>query len=146
MNPAIRKATIEDIDAIYRIELEGQSRWSRSQFADELKLNFSNINVMENGGLIIGFAVVWNVADEIQLNNIGVKKEYRRNGLGTLMLDHIIACTRYAGPPRKIYLEVSVNNASALSFYRKNGFIEMGRRKNYYDSVDAILMERELQA
>ena len=145
MNPVIRKATTEDIDAIYRIELEGQARWRRNQFADELKLNFSNFPVMETGGAIIGFAVVWNVADEIQLNNIGIKKEHRRQGLGTILLNHIIS-SPHAGPPRKIYLEVSANNAPAQSFYRKNGFIEMGRRTNYYDSVDAILMKRELRA
>jgi len=145
MNPVIRKATTEDIDAIYRIELEGQARWSRSQFADELKLRFSNFPVMESGGVIIGFAVVWNVADEIQLNNIGIKKEHRHRGLGTVMLNHIISYP-HAVPPRKIYLEVSVNNAPARSFYRKNGFIETGRRTNYYDSIDAILMERELRA
>jgi ribosomal-protein-alanine acetyltransferase len=145
MNPVIRKATTEDIDAIYRIELEGQARWSRTQFADELKLRFSNFPVMEMSGVIIGFAVVWNVADEMQLNNIGIKKEDRRRGLGTLMLNHIISYPR-AVESRKIYLEVSVDNGAARSFYKKNGFIEIGRRKNYYDSVDAILMERELRA
>jgi ribosomal-protein-alanine N-acetyltransferase len=145
MNPVIRKATTEDIDAIYHIELDGQARWSRSQFADELKLTFSYFPVMEMSGVIIGFAVVWNVADEIQLNNIGIIKKQRRRGLGSALLDHIISYPR-AVPPRKIYLEVSVNNAAALSFYRKHGFIEIGRRKNYYDRVDAILMERELRA
>jgi ribosomal-protein-alanine N-acetyltransferase len=145
MNPVIRKATTEDINAIYRIELEGQARWSRNQFADELELRFSNFPVMERDGAIIGFAVAWNVADEIQLNNIGIKKENRRRGLGTVMLNHIIASPR-AVPPKKIYLEVGVDNGPALSFYRKSGFIEAGRRKNYYDSIDAILMERELRA
>ncbi len=145
MNPVIRKATPEDIDAVYGIETEGQARWSRNQFAEELKLTFSNFPVMEMSGAIIGFAVVWHVADEIQLNNIGIKKEHRRRGLGTVMMNHIISYPR-AVPPRKIYLEVSVDNGPALSFYRKNGFIEIGRRKNYYDSVDAILMERELRA
>jgi ribosomal-protein-alanine N-acetyltransferase len=145
MNPLIRRATAGDIDAIYRIELEGQARWSRNQFADELKLKFSNFRVMESSGVIIGFAVAWNVADEIQLNNIGIKKEHRRQGLGTVMLNHIITFP-HAGMPRKIYLEVSVKNAPAQAFYRKNGFMEIGCRKNYYDSVDAILMERELRA
>jgi ribosomal-protein-alanine N-acetyltransferase len=145
MNPVIRKATTEDIDAIYRIELEGQARWSRNQFSDELELRFSNFPVMERDGAIIGFAVAWNVADEIQLNNIGIKNEDRRRGLGTVMLNHIIS-SPHAGPLKKIYLEVSVDNGPARSFYRKNGFIETGRRKNYYDSIDAILMERELRA
>ena len=145
MNPVIRKAAAEDIDAIYRIELEGQARWSRNQFAEELNLRFSNIPVLETNGVVIGFAVVWSVADEIQLNNIGIQKEHRRRGLGTLMLNHIISYHR-AVPPRKIYLEVSVENGPARSFYAKIGFIEIGWRKNYYDSVDAILMERGLRA
>ena len=145
MSPVIRKATADDLESICRIEQEGQGRWSRIQFADELKLNFSRVYVIEDGGAVIGFAVAWIVADEIQLNNIGIKKEFRRRGLGTLIMNKIIMHPDDAGPRKKIYLEVSAQNKPAILFYRNNGFIEMGRRKNYYDSIDAILMERELR-
>src|SRR4030042_1781657 len=110
MSPVIRKATADDLESICRIEQEGQGRGSRIQFADELKLNFSRVYVIEDGGAVIGFAVAWIVADEIQLNNIGIKKEFRRRGLGTLIMNKIIMHPDDAGPRKKIYLEVSAQN------------------------------------
>jgi [ribosomal protein S18]-alanine N-acetyltransferase len=142
MKPKIRTATPDDIDAIRLIEGEGQDRWSRVQFADELKLNFSTVHVLLDGDDVIGFAVTWNVAGDIQLNNIGVRNQYRRRGMGSLLMSYIVISAAKEGYSGRIYLEVSAENAAAQMFYRKHGFIETGRRKNYYDGVDAILMER----
>lgn len=148
MNPTIRRATEADVDAMYVIEQEGHARWNRRQFEDELSLAFSRVYIIENGSGIIGFAVVWLVADEIQLNNIGIRKERRREGHATKLLDRIISDAGTDGSPyrpSKLFLEVSARNMVAQMFYRNSGFIETGRRKHYYDGVDAILMERELR-
>ena len=47
----------------------------------------------------------------------------------------------------RLLLEVRASNAAAIGLYRKYGFIETGRRKNYYPLPeggyeDAILMEK----
>jgi [ribosomal protein S18]-alanine N-acetyltransferase len=144
MNPTIRRANGSDIEAIYAIELEGHARWNRRQFSDELGLSFSRVYIIEDGGDVIGFAVAWIVADEIQLNNIGIRKDHRLRGLGTRLLEYIISSAGKTHKPVKIFLEVSSLNTVAQAFYRKNGFVEIGRRSNYYDNVDAILMERVL--
>ena len=140
----IRTAAAGDIDAVYDIEREGHARWDRRQFADELGLNFSRFYVLEEDSDIVGFAVAWIVADEIQLNNIGIRRDRRLRGLGSRLLERVISDAREAHGPVKIFLEVSELNTAARTFYRKAGFIETGRRKNYYDDVDAILMERVL--
>ena len=145
MNPTIRRAAEADIDAIYTIEREGHARWNRRQFSDELGLNFSRMYVIEDDGAILGFAVAWIVADEIQLNDIGIRKDRRRHGLATLLLDRIISDARETHGPARVFLEVSEENAAARAFYRNNGFVETGRRSNYYDNVDAIMMERVLE-
>ena len=46
----------------------------------------------------------------------------------------------------KIYLEVRSGNQRARAFYLKNGFTELGIRKNYYKNPteDAILMSLDL--
>jgi [ribosomal protein S18]-alanine N-acetyltransferase len=144
MNPVIRKATAGDLDALYAIEQQGQARWTRGQFEDELRIAFSDVRVVDDGGTVIGFAVVWNVADEIQLNNIGVSRGCRRRGVGRMLIEHIVASGRGCGK-RKICLEVSERNETAQRFYLNSGFTESGRRKRYYDGIDAILMERELE-
>ena len=44
---------------------------------------------------------------------------------------------------QRILLEVRAGNAAAQALYRRNGFIECGRRKGYYGGVeDAVLMEK----
>ncbi|MBN2078800.1 MAG: ribosomal protein S18-alanine N-acetyltransferase [Spirochaetes bacterium] len=142
--PVIRKAGPEDIEAIYAIEQEGRGRWNRRQFSDELSLAFSRFAVMELDGDIVGFTVAWIVGDEIQLNNIGVKRDCRRRGLGSILIEDL----RKPGisPPlkRKILLEVSALNLAAIGLYRSKGFVETGRRRSYYDDTDAILMELAL--
>lgn len=145
MAPVIRKATAGDLDAMHLIEEQGQARWNRRQFEDELHLSFSDVWVLDDGDSVVGFAVTWTVADEIQLNNIGIREDSRRRGLGTLLIDSIIASARSSGRARKIFLEVSERNERARLFYRSGGFTESGRRKRYYDGIDAILMERELR-
>ncbi|MBN1498201.1 MAG: ribosomal protein S18-alanine N-acetyltransferase [Spirochaetes bacterium] len=142
MEPMIRPATPEDINDLLLIESEGQNRWNRGQFAEELKLNFSAVHIIEEQGEVAGFAVIWHVAGDIQLNNIGVRKKYRRRGMGSLLMNHVVTTSFDHGSPGKIFLEVSAENRSALLFYRKHGFTETGRRKNYYNGIDAILMER----
>ncbi|HOD16455.1 MAG TPA: ribosomal protein S18-alanine N-acetyltransferase [Spirochaetota bacterium] len=144
MVPVIRKATAGDLDAMHLIEGQGQARWNRRQFEDELRLAFSDVWVLDDGGQVVGFAVTWTVADEIQLNNIGIREDSRRRGLGAVLMDHIIAAARRGGSARAVFLEVSEQNERARLFYRSCGFIERGRRKRYYDGIDAILMEREL--
>ena len=44
----------------------------------------------------------------------------------------------------KICLEVDSTNVSALKLYTNLGFIEVGMRKKYYQSKDAILMDLDI--
>ena len=43
---------------------------------------------------------------------------------------------------KSITLEVREDNISAIKVYEKLGFKRKAIRKNYYDGVDGILMER----
>ena len=145
MMTKIRKATHADIEKICEIEISGAAYWNKQQFMAELKLDFGNFIVLEANLEVIGYAVSWYVTDEIQLNNLVIKPEYRRKGMGTILLEHILTDSYTREPlPRSIILEVSNENRAAIQFYKKNGFIETGRRKNYYKHSDAILMIKEI--
>ena len=139
----IRRARKRDVRSIYQIENQSFTKpWKQKSFLRELQLPFSLFYVAEIEREIIAYIIAWNVKSEIQLNKIAVKPEFRLHGIGTALLHYLIA--KVQATAQEIHIEVRENNHSALIFYRKNGFIEIGKRKNYYLHEDAILMKREI--
>lgn len=94
---------------------------------------------------ISGVLGLWLMAGEAHVMTIGVRNNYRRQGVGQLLLTAAIelarSCSAFA-----ITLEVRRTNKEAVSLYAKNGFTERGVRKNYYQETgeDAVIMTREL--
>jgi ribosomal-protein-alanine N-acetyltransferase len=64
----------------------------------------------------------------------------RRKGLGTRLLDALLAAARETHST-SVFLEVRESNAAARSLYEKAGFNQTDRRKSYYTNPpeDAIL-------
>lgn len=111
--------------------------WDADDFRD-LKKSGCEIVASENG------FIVWRtVADESEIITIGVHPDARGTGIAMAMLTLLETEVKKAGV-KKIFLEVSAENAPAIALYKKCGFIENGRRPKYYDGIDAILMEKEI--
>ncbi len=141
--PATRKACEKDIPSVLKIEKETINSWTANQFADEINNNNSFFYVLERDETIIGYIVVWKVYDEIHLNSIAITEKERGNSLGNLLIDSVINEIKPDCITR-IILEVRSRNKSAISFYDKLGFRNIGTRKKYYDDDDAIIMEKLL--
>ncbi len=139
----IRKALFTDIDLILQIEQDSEGTWSYNQFIVELKHEFSLFLVAEYENNLAGYIIAWKVSDEIQLNNIAVKKELRKHGIGSRLLSEMIN-QNYGQTYTSIFLEVRSRNTNAINFYKDNGFTKTGVRKNYYNDDDAFLMEKKL--
>lgn len=88
---------------------------------------------------LIGFIHIQDLIDEIDVINIVIGEENRRKGYASKLIEHVI---NYA-QDKKIILEVSDQNTSALNLYKKYNFIEINRRKGYYNGIDAIIMEKK---
>ena len=71
------------------------------------------------------------VIDEIDIIEIGVIKEHRRQGVAYKLVSHLQKHCIKNGI-RKIFLCVAENNIAAISLYEKTGFNKIGIRKNYY--------------
>lgn len=142
-NIRIRKATKNDVDAIFAIEQQSEGDWKKEFFHNELKNSFANVWTAEIGNEIAGFAVVWCAADELQLNDIAVNPAFRRQGVASAMLE-FITNFRYAVKPKRLVLEVREKNAGAIAFYKVHNFIVTGKRPNYYGNDNALLMEKAL--
>ena len=116
--------------------------WNMDILRDELTSNTSQFICATYENKIVGFAGIKIILDEADMMNIAVRKDYRRQGIATLLLNHILTICQEKGI-KTIHLEVNEENFSAISLYQKIGFTECGRRKQYYDNqYDAILMKK----
>ena len=76
---------------------------------------------------------------------ISVKKKYWGQGIGTRLMDTMIAFSRENGQTEILHLGVRAENENAVKLYKKKGFIEVGRHKNFFKIDgkyhDEILMD-----
>lgn len=120
--------------------------WSEGVFRSALDSPGTAILLAEGAdGALLGYAVLYTVLDEGNLDNIAVAPGSRRQGVGDALLSAVTALCRKRGLER-LMLEVRASNAPAVALYEKHGFAAVGRRKNYYEKPreDAILMTAEL--
>ncbi len=92
--------------------------------------------------------VLWRIAaDEAEILTIGVLPDYRRRGVAHFLLETSISAMRQHGVAR-LFLEVAVNNAAAISLYRCFGFQAEGQRPAYYRTasgpIDAAIFVKHL--
>jgi len=90
---------------------------------------------------IFGFAGLWMMADEAHIINIAVREQYRRQGIGELLLIAMIDLA-VEMKARFIVLEARVSNTIAQGLYAKYGFKAVGIRRAYYtdNHEDAVMM------
>lgn len=120
--------------------------WTRGNFADSLAAGYGAW-LAEEGGRMVGYAVMMQVVDEAHLLNISVLPELQHGGRGSALLLHLFDQARRQGATRML-LEVRPGNVAGQDFYRRYGFAEIGRRPDYYPvhagREDAIVMARDL--
>jgi len=147
MNIWIKRADINDLDSIFKIEKETFSDyWSYdSLYEDICKTPISYYLVAGFDEEVVGYIGMWHVLDESHIMNIAVDKRYRNMGIGTLLLSSLIDYSKDTGI-KKMTLEVREHNENALKLYEKHGFVRDGIRKEYYRDTkeDAIIMWKEL--
>ncbi len=94
---------------------------------------------------LLGYVGAWFDGDVVQVMTIGVAPHAQRRGLGTVLLDGLLAHARDVGA-QSVLLEVRVDNDPAIALYERAGFTVLGRRHRYYqpEDVDAWTMRKEL--
>lgn len=91
-----------------------------------------------------GFILVRRVLDETEILTLAIAPEQRRKGLAAALLAHAGAQARHglaAQEKAVLHLEVRESNTAAIALYRHFGFVETGRRANYYQGETALLMQ-----
>jgi len=80
-----------------------------------------------DSGKIIGFAstfIAWYswIGKSLYLDDLYIIDEYRKNGLGSRLMDEVICLARRQGC-KKIRWQVSRWNENAIKFYKKKGAV-----------------------
>lgn len=142
----IRGWKFEDILRISELETEcfPKEPWSYRMLADSFENeNFVGILCEENGE-IAGYGGVTVGYDTADIDNIAVSERYRGCGMGAVLLEELVRVARERGAA-KIFLEVRVSNAVAMSLYLKHGFKGVYARTRYYtDGEDCLVMARNI--
>ena len=142
----LRRWKYEDILRISELEKEcfPQEPWSYRMLADSFENeNFVGILCEENGE-IAGYGGVTVGYDTADIDNIAVSERYRGCGMGAVLLEELVRAARERGAA-KIFLEVRVSNAVAMSLYLKHGFKGVYARTRYYtDGEDCLVMARNI--
>lgn len=143
MNLFIRKMTLNDLEQVVAIDqISFPLPWPPHSFRYELTDNpTSRCWVAEAEGGVVAMLVGWLVMDEIHIATLATHPAFRRRGIGKRLLLHALRSAQAEGAV-KAFLEVRESNKTAQEMYRSFGFVEDGRRKEYYkdNAENAILM------
>ena len=147
MDFKISKMSIEDLKSIKSIlTTDFDNFWSFDILEEELECSNSYVIVARDiNNTIVGFAGIKVILDEADIMNIVVKKDFRNNGIGSLLLDYLISYSKSINL-KTITLEVNEINIPAIKLYEKFDFEKLGIRKKYYNGEnDAIIMSKNFK-
>ncbi len=138
----IKELTEKDIAEIAELDKICFSvPWSYNSFLAELQNPIARYLVAKVGGHCIGYCGFWVAYDCGDITNIAVHPDYRRRGIGSMLVSSMLSLARREGLA-SMNLEVRKSNIAAQSLYSKYGFEIAGTRKGYYSDnrEDALIM------
>jgi len=147
---SISRMSEHDLLEVVEIEEEsGLSRWGWAAYYAELQSGNRDLmlialptkaSIIEHRR-IAGYIVARETAGELHINNVAVRQQYRRRGIGRALLSKIVNEARNLRVTTA-FLEVRSGNTAAQALYNQCGFKAIARRSNYYSEPkeDAVVM------
>lgn len=123
--------------------------WDEAAVASVLLIpgthGFVGIADAPDGPEPVGFILCRAILDEAEILTFGVVADARRNGYGRALLSHALDEAR-ARNVDAMFLEVSQDNLCAHRLYTATGFVQVGRRPEYYRTedgkrIDAVILK-----
>ncbi len=120
------------------------AQWTPSEF--ELSIGDVRGWVIGDREIVFGFLAVRTIvlAHEMELLNLAVGPNWRRKGYASALLNTALSECRDRAL-QTVFLEVRESNQRAIAFYKKHGFIQSGRRPNYYRNPDEAAVTMSLR-
>jgi ribosomal-protein-alanine acetyltransferase len=144
----IRSATLDDLDALVRLEQKcfDTDRLSRRSFRYMLTQAKADLQVATEAGQLLGYALVLHHRGTplARLYSIAVSATARGRGIGNALLDAVETLAVERGC-HSLRLEVGTSNKPAIQLYTARGYREIARLFDYYENHgDALRMEKSL--
>lgn len=141
-----RQITSDDIEQVMAVEKDAHSHpWRQSSFEDCLK-GRQQCWLAELDNKLVGYVVVTHGGGDAEILNVTVAPKQQRKGIGRCLIEHALDVVK--GKADMLFLEVRRSNAKAIALYEREGFFEIGQRKNYYPTLngheDALLMATQI--
>ena len=150
----VRPFTADDAPLAAALAARVFSRpWSAEQYVQEATAPGRDYLVAELDGEVVGFAGVWDAPDVTHVMTVAVVPAARRRGVARGLVTALMGRSRERGATAWT-LEVRADEPGARALYEQLGFVEVGRRPDYYVDpgtdpaegrgrhVDAVLMTR----
>ena len=139
MNIIIEEMSLNDLENIKNIlTSEFDDFWNYDILKEELESENSRYIIAKLGNEIIGFAGIKIILDSADIMNIVTKKNYRNQGIGTLLLQNLISiCKKFN--LTSISLEVNEKNLHAIHLYKKCGFKNILNQDNYAINLQFLI-------
>lgn len=147
---SVRTATLDDLEVIYKIELEcfDNNAFAKQQLEYLVRAKRSVTLIAVLSGEPVGF-ITGSVGHSKKtighIYTLDVKRDHRRKGVASRLLDSLERVLADRGVDT-CYLEASVDNVAARNLYIKHGYKPVETLRDYYrPGVDGIRFKKELR-
>lgn len=126
------------------LEKEFNEVFTKENFNSDIENNdFTNYYIYLIDNIPVGLINYYLMYERAELININVNTNYQNQKIGSKLIEFMLEDCKIKDV-KSITLEVKKTNVNAIHLYKKYGFNEIGIRKEYYQGIDGILMEKEL--
>ncbi len=99
---------------------------------------------IHDDNIMLGFIIISVIEDESEIIDLIISEKHQRQGFAQILLNNSIDIIIKKNVSH-IYLEVHEDNSNAIKFYKKNNFVEISIRHNYYNyNKSAIIMNKDI--
>jgi len=139
-NIICRRAQPEDVEALFALIQDYAERGIMLPRSREALLrHIDTFIVAEHNGLLVGCGSLFRLgADLVEIRSLGVLEAYKGHGIGTRMVDALVAEAVKQGIPKVMALTYEV------AFFKKNGF-EVVEKEIFPEKVwtDCVLCPKQ---
>ena len=144
----IRHATLNDLDALVRIEDScfETDRLSRRNFRYLLKKGHAETLVEEEKGVVRGYTMLLfnDGISMARLYSLAVDPQYQRMGVAARLVEASEVSARQ-NDCVSLRLEIRKDNIASISLFKRLGYREFGVHADYYeDHMDAVRLEKSM--